>query len=123
MPLRPDTFDHPAAAAWNWNLGDLFRATITYLDRAVGHPIEYCRIVTTGQEHRHETRFGEHGMPHIVSENRHPGRETLGGGSGNGSVDEEHRHLEVHAHGPAVGVVRLPNALAQRTRWTCHLSL
>ncbi|NQV06408.1 hypothetical protein HQ535_07640 [bacterium] len=45
IPIHPDTFDYQAAAAWNWNLGDLLHATITYLERIVGHPIEYCRIV------------------------------------------------------------------------------
>lgn len=36
IPVFLDAFDYEAAAAWNWNLGDLWHRTTTYVQRAGG---------------------------------------------------------------------------------------
>lgn len=39
IPVFLDAFDYQAAAAWNWNLGDLWHRTTTYVQRAGGEMV------------------------------------------------------------------------------------
>ncbi|MFH1329642.1 MAG: replication initiator [Actinomycetota bacterium] len=55
IPIDPDAFDYPAAVWWNWNLGDLFHRTVTYLRRQLGDDLQYLRVI----------EWSRRGIPHV----------------------------------------------------------
>ena len=56
LPVDPDAFDYPRAAEWNWELGERWKRTMTYLERELGRRPQYLRareVQRRGLAHLH----------------------------------------------------------------------